>query len=136
VPEDGEAFIALLGGPEGLEDKLRPILAGLPALRRYPASIQTTRALAFAPGALVLCFVAECTPEVVKRTSMLLEPIQNKVPFMLISTAADPAALRSMANDLKALMGCVVGAGASSLFPRMAAGVFKRQSGPCLPNGS
>jgi len=122
-----EPQIALVGAMVELENLLRPLLAGLPPLRRYPANIQSMRALAASPKTLVLFHADSANSDGFKRISLLLEPLQNKVPFVLLSTALDQGTVRKMAHDLKAALGCALGPDGNALFPKLIAGIFRMQ---------
>jgi hypothetical protein len=127
VPMVGEPLIALIGGPPELEEQLRSLLAGLPTLRRFPANVQTVKALAPLSNTLALFFVESTAQDCLKRTQVLLELLQGKIPFFILATAIDSATLIGMANQWKAVNGCSIGAIGNSLLPRMVAGIFKKQ---------
>lgn len=119
-------LIALVGGTPALEERLRPVLAGLPPLRRLPATVQTARVLAGLPGVLAVFLLESADPLAQKRLSLLLEPVRGRIPFVLAGTAIDPATLIRLANDWEALLGVALDAGGTASLQRLAAGLFSK----------
>jgi len=117
--------IALVGGPPGLEERLRTRLAGLPPLHRCPATVQTMRALAEAKGVMALFYLEGADHEHRVRAGTLLEPIRGKVPFFLLGGAGlGPSVLLQLANDWEALMGFSVEGEGLAPLANQVGGVF------------
>ncbi|WP_306597708.1 PilZ domain-containing protein [Geothrix sp. 21YS21S-2] len=117
--------IALVGGPPDLEERLRTLLAGLPPLHRYPATVQTMRALTEAKGVMALVYLDGADHEHRARAGTLLEPIRGKVPFFLLGGAGLGASvLLQLANDWEALMGFSIEGQGLAQLAKQVGGVF------------
>lgn len=127
----GAPLLALVGGTSELEGQLQAQFSDLLVLQRFPANVQSMRALAATPNTVVLFYVETAAMEARKRMGMLLEPLQqSKVPFFLVGTSVEASTLMALANEWKAVMGCALGPQGNRLLARMVAGAFKKQGNP------
>jgi hypothetical protein len=128
VPMGSDPIIALVGGSQELAKVLQPMLGGLPPLHRFSANVQTMKALGYIPGSLVLYFIASAEHEVRKRARLLLEPLQGKLPIMLLATTVPANKLHEMAIELKAASVYLIQPTGNVLFPRVVAGILRQQT--------
>jgi hypothetical protein len=128
IPMGNDPIIALVGGSSELAMALEPMLAGLPPLHRFSGNVQTMTALAFMPNSLVLYYVGSADHEVRKRARLLLEPLQGKVPVLLLGTTIEKNKLHELATELKAAAGYSIQPTGNLLFPRVVAGILRGRS--------
>lgn len=122
---DPEApLLALVGGGAELEARLRSLLAGLAPFSHHPATAQTMRALAPLKRALVICALESGDRDLLRRLSVLLEPLRGRVPFVLLGEGMDPATLIALANDWEALLGTTLEREGGLPLQRLAQGMF------------
>lgn len=127
VPMGSDPIIALVGGTQELAKALQPMLTGLPPMHRFSPNVQTMKALGYIPGSLVLYFIASAEHEVRKRARLLLEPLQGKLPVMLLATTVPAKTLNEMAVELKAVSTYVIQPTGNVLFPRVVGGILRQQ---------
>jgi hypothetical protein len=134
VPEGNTPLIALIGGSPELELQLQALLKGLPPVRRFPANVQTTKALAAFPNTLAIFHIESSAHDVRKRARLLLDQLQGRVPFVLLGTGLEGSALQDMANEWKAAASYSFGTAGNVLLPRMVGGIFRKQFNVTTPS--
>ena len=125
VPMGNDPIIALVGASSELAVALQPMLTGLPPLHRFSANVQTMKAIAFMPNSLVLYYVRSAEYEVRKRARLLLEPLQGKVPVLLLGTTLEKNLLQEMGAELRAAAVYSIQPTGNLLFPRVVAGILR-----------
>jgi hypothetical protein len=82
--------------------------------------------LASAGRTLALYHVVGMSMEERKRMKILLETLAGKVPFVLLATDVESGALFELGNEVKATSVYVLGATATSFFPRLLGGILRK----------
>jgi len=118
--------LVLVGGDGGLESRLRDLLKDLATLHRVPATTQAMKDLAAAGRTLALYHVVGMSMDERKRMKILLETLSGRVPFVLLATDVESGALFELGNEVKATSVYVLGATATSFFPRLLGGILRK----------
>lgn len=118
--------IILISAFPALEDRLRGLLAELPAFTRIPPTIQAVKDLGPLDRCLLLLHVATMGMDERKRIRALVEPVAGRAPFVLVGTEVETGALQQFGSELKASACYVLGPNPGSFFSRLLQGIVRR----------
>lgn len=120
------AGLVLISGEAGLEAPLQDLLGGLQPLTRVPPTMSAVKEAYSHRPALVLCHVASLNMDARRRIRTLLEPIQGRLPFLLLGTGVEAGGLLELGQELKAAVSIVYNPERAIFLQRLVQGVLRR----------
>ncbi len=118
--------VILVSSFGALEDRLRELLAELPALARVPPTIQALKDLGPMTNCLLLLHVPSLGMDERRRLRSLAEPLAGRAPFVLLGTDVESGPLQHLGVELKAAASYVLGPNPGTFFPRLLQGIIRK----------
>jgi len=118
--------LVLVSGDPALEAGLQDLLGGLQPLRRISPTMSALKDAFNQRPALVLYHVPSLSLDERKRLKTLVEPLQGRVPFLLLGTGVEGGALLELGSELKAAVAIVFNPERATFFQRLVQGVLRR----------
>ena len=118
--------LVLVSGDAALEAALQDLLGGLQPLRRVPPTMSALKEAFNQRPALVLYHVPSLGLDERRRLKPMVEPLQGRVPFLLLGTAVEGGALLELGSELKAAVSIVFNPERGIFFQRLVQGVLRR----------
>jgi hypothetical protein len=118
--------LVLVSGDAALEATLQDLLGGLQPLRRVPPTMSALKEAFNQRPALVLYHVPSLSLDERRRLKAMVEPLQGRVPFLLLGTAVEGGALLELGSELKAAVSMVFNPERGIFFQRLVQGVLRR----------
>ncbi|HLP30460.1 MAG TPA: PilZ domain-containing protein [Geothrix sp.] len=118
--------LLLVSSDPALESALQDLLGGLQPLRRISPTVSALKEAFALKPALVLYHVPGLSLDERKRLKTMLEPIQGRVPILLLGTSVEGGALLELGSELKAAVSIVFNPERATFFQRLVQGVLRR----------
>ncbi len=118
--------LVLVSGDAALEAILQDLLGGLQPLRRVPPTMSAVKEAFNQRPALVLYHVPSLSLDERRRLKAMVEPLQGRVPFLLLGTAVEGGTLLELGSELKATVSVVFNPERGIFFQRLVQGVLRR----------
>lgn len=118
--------LLLVSGDPTLEETLRELLGGLQPLVRVGPTMSAVRDAFTRRPALTLLHVTGLGLDARRRVRMLVEPLQGKVPFLLVGTGVEGGALLELGQEVRAAASIVYSPERATFFQRLVQGVLRR----------
>jgi len=120
------AGLLLISGEAGLEVVLQDLLGGLQPLTRVTPTMTAVKDAYSRRPALVLCHVSSLNMDARRRIRTLLEPLQGRLPFLLLGTGVEAGGLLELGQELKAAVSIVYNPERAIFLQRLVQGVLRR----------
>ena len=120
------AGLVLISGEAELEVVLQDLLGGLQPLSRVPPTMTAVKDAYSRKPALVLCHVTSLTLDARRRIRTLVEPLQGRLPFLLLGTGVEAGGLLELGQELKAAVSIVYNPERATFLQRLVQGVLRR----------
>ena len=124
-----EPSIVLVSSSQEMEDVLRELFTGLPALKRVGASVQAVKDVSASSPTLVFFHVPDAGLDGRRRLKMLVEVLGGKIPFVLLGTQLENSVLFDLGSEHKAAAVYDLGAKPGPFFLRLVQGILRRHQG-------
>ena len=118
--------LLLVSGDPHLEEALRNLLGALQPLARVGPTISALREAYARRPALALLHVPGLSLDARRRLKLLVEPLQGKVPFLLVGTGVEGGALLELGQEVRAAASIVYAPERATFFQRLVQGVLRR----------
>lgn len=118
--------LVLVSGDAALEGALQDLLGGLQPLRRVAPAVSALKEALAANPSLLLYHVPALGLDDRRRLKTMLEPVQGRVPFVLMGTGVDGGVLLELGTELKATVSIVFNPARVTFFQRLIQGVLRR----------
>jgi hypothetical protein len=118
--------LVLVSGDPALEAALQDLLGGLQPLRRISPTMSALKDAFNQKPALVLYHVPSLSLDERKRLKTMVEPLQGRVPFLLLGTGVEGGALLELGGELRAAVSIVFNPERATFFQRLVQGVLRR----------
>lgn len=118
--------LALVSGDAALEGTLQNLLGGLQPLHRVAPTVSAIKEALAQHPALLLFHVPSLGLDERRRMKALLEPVQGRVPFLLLGTGIEGGPLLELGSELKATVSIVFNPERGTFFQRLVQGVLRR----------
>ncbi|MCX6549051.1 MAG: hypothetical protein NTW40_13575 [Acidobacteria bacterium] len=116
----------LISGEAGLEVVLQDLLGSLQPLTRVPPTMTAVKDAYSHKPALVLCHVSSLSLDARRRIRTLVEPLQGRLPFVLLGTGVEAGGLLELGQELKAAVSIVYNPERAIFLQRLVQGVLRR----------
>lgn len=126
VPGAKELGMVLVSSSQEVEDALRELLVGLPALTRVGSSLPNVKEALAGNPTLVFFHLPDTTLDSRRRLKTLVEALGGRVPFLLLGSSVENSVLFDLGNEHKAAAVYDLGAKAGSFFLRLVQGILRR----------
>lgn len=118
--------LLLISGDAALETTLQSLLGGLQPVRRVSPNMATLKDALNQRPALVLYHVQNLGLDERRRLKLMVEPLQGRVPFLLIGTGVEGGPLMELGSELQAAVSIVFNPERGIFFQRLVQGVLRR----------
>lgn len=119
--------LVLVGGDEGLRDRLAAWLTDLPEVTRLAPNVQALKEVDLQSQILLLFHLPSLGLDERRRLKTLVEPFMGRIPFLLLATGeVDGGVLSELGSEVKAAAVFKLGENPSPIFRRLVQGIFRR----------
>ena len=118
--------LLLISGDTAMEEIMQGLLGGLQPLTRVAPNMAAIKDALNLKPALVLYHLPSLSLDERRRLRPMVEPIQGRVPFILLGTGMEGGALLELGNELKATVSIVFNPERGTFFQRLVQGVLRR----------